>query len=457
MIDSNALIEMMESSFDGVWITDGEGKVLFANSANASLLGVSKAELEGRTTQQLLDEKIFSNSVILEVIRQKKQISKISYNYHTRLTVLATATPIFDDVGNVKYVFNNVRDITALNELQNSLKSKDTIIQQQSRQLESMRIRLGEGTIIANSKAFNEVITLAQRVAAFDGATVLILGESGTGKEIISELIVNNSPRKDWPYLQVNCGAIPENLIESELFGYEKGAFTGADNKGHKGLFEAANGGTVFLDEIGDLPLHMQVKLLRVLQQKKVTRVGGTEPIALDVRVIAATNRNLEQMVREGTFREDLYYRLNVVSIFIPPLRERGDDIPLLAVHFLEKFNAKYGKKKELTDEAMQIMKEYPWPGNIREMENLLERLVIIGEEHWLTAPRLMAILENGDGAALRLDPSGASLKDMVADYEKKLLKEALTRYGTTYKTAQALNTSQPTVARKAKLYGLEW
>lgn len=160
-------------------------------------------------------------------------------------------------------------DITALNELQNSLKSKDTIIQQQSRQLESMRIRLGEGTIIANSKAFNEVITLAQRVAAFDGATVLILGESGTGKEIISELIVNNSPRKDWPYLQVNCGAIPENLIESELFGYEKGAFTGADNKGHKGLFEAANGGTVFLDEIGDLPLHMQVKLLRVLQQKK--------------------------------------------------------------------------------------------------------------------------------------------------------------------------------------------
>ena len=237
MIDSNALIEMMESSFDGVCITDVEGKVLFANSANASLLGVSKAELEGRTTQQLLDEKIFSNSVILEVIRQKKQISKISYNYHTRLTVLATATPIFDDVGNVKYVFNNVRDITALNELQNSLKSKDTIIQQQSRQLESMRIRLGEGTIIANSKAFNEVITLAQRVAAFDGATVLILGESGTGKEIISELIVNNSPRKDWPYLQVNCGAIPENLIESELFGYEKGAFTGADNKGHKGLF----------------------------------------------------------------------------------------------------------------------------------------------------------------------------------------------------------------------------
>jgi len=415
VIDRNALIEMMESSFDGVWITDGEGKVLFANSANASLLGVSKAELEGRTTQQLLDEKIFSNSVILEVIRQKKQISKISYNYHTRLTVLATATPIFDDVGNVKYVFNNVRDITALNELQNSLKSKDTIIQQQSRQLESMRIRLGEGTIIANSKAFNEVITLAQRVAAFDGATVLILGESGTGKEIISELIVNNSPRKDWPYLQVNCGAIPENLIESELFGYEKGAFTGADNKGHKGLFEAANGGTVFLDEIGDLPLHMQVKLLRVLQQKKVTRVGGTEPIALDVRVIAATNRNLEQMVREGTFREDLYYRLNVVSIFIPPLRERREDIIPLINHFLMVENQKYHTNKSIYSDTIDAFEGYCWPGNVRELEHIVERLCTINNNRTITMKSCGFLQElvqqsvhaNPDSSASALTPSG--------------------------------------------------
>ena len=380
MIDSNALIEMMESSFDGVWITDGEGKVLFANSANASLLGVSKAELEGRTTQQLLDEKIFSNSVILEVIRQKKQISKISYNYHTRLTVLATATPIFDDVGNVKYVFNNVRDITALNELQNSLKSKDTIIQQQSRQLESMRIRLGEGTIIANSKAFNEVITLAQRVAAFDGATVLILGESGTGKEIISELIVNNSPRKDWPYLQVNCGAIPENLIESELFGYEKGAFTGADNKGHKGLFEAANGGTVFLDEIGDLPLHMQVKLLRVLQEREIMRLGDSQVTPINIRVIAATNKNLESLVRAGKFRSDLYYRLYVLQLNLPPLRERQEDIPLLTQSFLRNFQAREGDgcPLELSDGDCRLLQSCPWRGNIRELQNFCERLAVL-------------------------------------------------------------------------------
>lgn len=244
--------------------------------------------------------------------------------------------------------------------------------------------------------------------------------------------------------------------MESELFGYERGAFTGAV-KSKPGMFELANHGTLLLDEVGELPRALQPKLLRALQEREIIRVGGISTIPVDVRLIAATNQDLEAMVEGGTFRRDLYYRLNLIPLHIPPLRERGDDIPLLAVHFLEKFNAKYGKKKELTDEAMQIMKEYPWPGNIREMENLLERLVIIGEEHWLTAPRLMAILENGDGAALRLDPSGASLKDMVADYEKKLLKEALTRYGTTYKTAQALNTSQPTVARKAKLYGLEW
>lgn len=222
-----------------------------------------------------------------------------------------------------------------------------------------------------------KVVELAQRVATFDGATVLILGESGTGKELVSELLVNNSPRKDMPYLQVNCGAIPENLIESELFGYEKGAFTGADNRGHKGLFEAANGGTVFLDEIGDLPLHMQVKLLRVLQQRKVTRVGAPSPSISTSGVIAATNKNLEQMVREGQFREDLYYRLNVVSVQIPPLRERKEDIVPLLNHFLTVVNQKYHTQKTIFSDTIDAFENYPWPGNVRELENVLENLVI--------------------------------------------------------------------------------
>ena len=272
MIDPSSLMEMLESSFDGIWITDGEGNILFANSANATLIGMKKEDIEGRSTQDLLKDHIFSDSVILDALQQKKRISKVSKNFLTNLTVLATATPILGNSGEVKYVFNNVRDITALNQLQSDLQGKDEIIRQQSQQLESMKIRLGESTIVANSSSFSSVVKLAQRVAAFDGSTVLILGESGTGKELVAELIVNNSPRKDKPFLQINCGAIPENLVESELFGYEKGSFTGADNKGRKGLFEAANGGTIFLDEIGDLPMHVQVKLLRVLQQRKVTR-----------------------------------------------------------------------------------------------------------------------------------------------------------------------------------------
>lgn len=377
MVDANVLIKLLESSYDGIWITDHVGKILFANSANAKLLGVPRSELENKTTQELQDEGVFQTSAILEALQTRQQVSRVCNNPRTCLTVLATATPVFNEAGDIQYIFNNVRDITALNEMRESLQDKDEIIRQQNSQLETMKLRLGVGTIVANSKAFTQVVELARRAATFDGATVLILGESGTGKEVISELIVNTSPRKDKPYLQINCGAIPENLIESELFGYEKGAFTGADAKGRKGLFEAANGGTVFLDEIGDLPLHMQVKLLRVLQQRRIVRVGGTETVNLDVRIIAATNKDLKQMVNEGRFREDLYYRLNVVPIEIPPLRDRKEDILPLVNHFLTVANRKYHTNKSIYSDTIDVLESYSWPGNVRELENLMENLVI--------------------------------------------------------------------------------
>ena len=436
MINPKSLIEMLESSYDGIWITDGNGRILFANSANASLLGVTKEDLMGKSTEELLEKKIFSDSVCLEAIEQKRQTSKVCYNYNTQLTVLATATPIFGENGEVRYIFNNVRDITSLNNMQASLRDKEEIIRRQNKQLEDMKIRLGVGTIIANSESFRKVVELAQRVATFDGATVLILGESGTGKELVSELLVNNSPRKDMPYLQVNCGAIPENLIESELFGYEKGAFTGADNRGHKGLFEAANGGTVFLDEIGDLPLHMQVKLLRVLQQRKVTRVGGTEPIDINVRVIAATNKNLEQMVREGQFREDLYYRLNVVSVQIPPLRERKEDIPVLARNFLMKLNYQLG-----TDISSI---------NVRELENVLENLVITTPGDEIRRENLPKKFwsENGEPAAVGMREI-LPLKVTVERVELAAIQHAIDQCGSVRKAAAALGVDPSTIVRK--------
>lgn len=454
MVDANVLIKLLESSYDGIWITDHVGKILFANSANAKLLGVPRSELENKTTQELQDEGVFQTSAILEALQTRQQVSKVCNNPRTCLTVLATATPVFNEVGDIQYIFNNVRDITALNEMRESLQDKDEIIRQQNSQLETMKLRLGVGTIVANSKAFTQVVELARRVATFDGATVLILGESGTGKEVISELIVNTSPRKDKPYLQINCGAIPENLIESELFGYEKGAFTGADAKGRKGLFEAANGGTVFLDEIGDLPLHMQVKLLRVLQQKRIVRVGGTETVNLDVRIIAATNKDLKQMVKEGRFREDLYYRLNVVPIKIPPLRDRKEDILPLVNHFLTVANRKYHTNKSIYSDTIDVLESYSWPGNVRELENLMENLVITTPGDIIRRENLSERLQfSTEDRGFTEDTGVITLKETVERAEYMAIQKAIRQCGSIRKAAVALGVDPSTIVRKQQNY----
>lgn len=457
MITVESLLEMLESSFDGIWITDGKGRILFANSANAALLGVSKEELLHKTTEECLKERIFSDSVVLKVLETKRQASKVSHNYRTNLVVLATATPIFDEQGEIKYIFNNVRDITGLNSLQDSLNDRDEVIRIQKKQLDDIRSRYGIGNVIAHSRSFCKVIELAQRVAPFDGSTVLILGESGTGKELIAETIVRSSERKDKPFIRINCGAIPENLLESELFGYEKGAFTGADSRGKKGLFEAANAGTIFLDEIGEMPHHLQVKLLRVLQQKEITRVGSSTPIPLNVRVIAATNRDLEHMIAEGKFREDLYYRLNVVSIKIPPLRERVEDIIPLISHFLASFNKKYGTNKSIHSETTSLFESYPWPGNVRELENQVENLLITSAGDVILRgdlpDKFFAAGASGRGVQLH---EILPLKDAVEQVEKDLIERALSKYGSTRKAASVLGVNASTIVRKMQTYQLE-
>ena len=454
MVDANVLIKLLESSYDGIWITDHVGKILFANSANAKLLGVPRSELENKTTQELQDEGVFQTSAILEALQTRQQVSRVCNNPRTCLTVLATATPVFNEAGDIQYIFNNVRDITALNEMRESLQDKDEVIRQQNSQLETMKLRLGVGTIVANSKAFTQVVELARRAATFDGATVLILGESGTGKEVISELIVNTSPRKDKPYLQINCGAIPENLIESELFGYEKGAFTGADAKGRKGLFEAANGGTVFLDEIGDLPLHMQVKLLRVLQQRRIVRVGGTETVNLDVRIIAATNKDLKQMVNEGRFREDLYYRLNVVPIEIPPLRDRKEDILPLVNHFLTVANRKYHTNKSIYSDTIDVLESYSWPGNVRELENLMENLVITTPGDIIRRENLSERLKfSTENRGFTEDTEVITLKETVERAEYMAIQKAIRQCGSIRKAAVALGVDPSTIVRKQQNY----
>ncbi len=284
-------------------------------------------------------------------------------------------------------------------------------------------------------------------------ATVLLRGESGTGKTLIARLIHYNSPRADGPFVAVPCTAIPESLIESELFGYEKGAFTGAHSR-KIGLMEKAHGGTLFLDEIGDLPLPIQAKLLHAIQEKEFYRLGGTEPIKVDVRIIAATNRNLEDLVEKGLFREDLYYRLSVFPIFIPPLRERPTDIIPLAEHFLEKYSALYGKNiKRLSSPAIDLLMQYHWPGNVRELENAIERAVLICDEEVIRSYHLPPSLQTAKSSDTR---ARLTLAEAVEKVERELIVEALkeTR-GNQSRAADLLGTTLRILNYKIKKYGI--
>jgi len=306
--------------------------------------------------------------------------------------------------------------------------------------------------IVGRSREIISVLELVHRVAPTN-ATVLLRGESGVGKEVFARAIHFLSPRADKPFIAINCGAIPENLLEAELFGYEKGAFTGAYSS-KKGKFELANGGTLFLDEIGELPLQLQVKLLRAIQEKEIERLGGSKPVKVDVRIIAATNRDLESMVREGKFREDLYYRLNVVPIFIPPLRERREDIPVLVQHFLEKFKKEYNKEVSISPEVMDAFIGYEWKGNVRELQNVVERMVILDADGVLTEEDLPPEIRN---RKVKSAPTPSLNGESIWDVEKRLIEKALEESDFVIKeAAKKLGMTPRQVSYRIQKYGIK-
>jgi transcriptional regulator with PAS, ATPase and Fis domain len=309
---------------------------------------------------------------------------------------------------------------------------------------------IGSDIVIADAK-MQEIFSLAGRISNFN-TTILILGESGVGKEVLAKYIHSeNTSRGKQPFVAVNCGAISENLLESELFGYEEGAFTGAAKGGRSGLIEAANRGTLFLDEIGEMSVGLQVKLLRVLETRAITRVGAQNQIPVDIRVIAATHRDLKTRVEEGRFREDLYYRLNVVSIDIPPLRERRDDISMLALRFLSLFNKQYGQDKKITAEVMNDMEAYEWPGSVRQLRNVVEHMVVVSCNEYLQLGDLPWNKEAA-GAAPEENPS---LHEQLASAERRILEEARRLYGSSRKMAEALRVHQSTIVRRMKKLNL--
>ncbi len=360
------------------------------------------------------------------------------------------------------------RDLAFLNLLGGILaeavwRIRESRAERENLEAENRRLRqqLGEryrpANIIGNCSSMRHVYEQIAQVAD-SPATVLVRGESGTGKELVARALHYNSPRRDNPMVSVNCAALPENLIESELFGHEKGSFTGASAQ-RKGRFELANGGTLFLDEIGDISPHVQVRLLRVLQERTFERVGGTEPISVNVRVIAATSRNLEEEIEKGQFREDLYYRLNIFPIHMPPLRERRSDILLLADHFVQKYNDQYGKAvKRISTAAINMMTAYHWPGNVRELENCIERAVLTSTDaviHGFSLPPTLQTAEHSQTALIPRD--GGDLRSMVASYEQEIIIDALKRTrGNAAAAARELKTTQRIINYRIRQLGVD-
>lgn len=452
---NHELEAILESFYDGIGIIAGDGTLLRVNTSYERITGLSKDDNGvGRNVRELQEDGTVSQAVALLVINQKKTVT-IKQRIKTGKEILITGSPVFDEQGEVIRVVCNIRDMTELNLLKEQVDNAQKQNQRYANELQELRAQLlDHEEFVFRSAAMDKVFKLIGRVAGVN-SHVLITGESGVGKENAARLIHKLSSRAQGPFLQINCGAIPENLLESELFGYEDGAFTGARSGGKKGIFEMCEGGTLLLDEIGELPMNMQVKLLRVLQQQEVFRIGAAKPVKFNVRVIAATNRNLEEMIAKQTFRADLFYRLNVVPVNIPPLRERTEDIVPLALHFLERFNQKYSSNKRLDSEILLAFERHSWPGNVRELENLIERLVVVNEENILTAKHLpFQVSQPLDSLSIQVNEP-ISLERAIEMLERELLRKTMQSYPTTRQAARILGVSHPTVIRKMQKYKL--
>ena len=445
---------IIECSFDGIYITDGEANTWMINEAYERITGLDSEKLLGENMWTLMEKGIISSSGSLLAIAEKRIVT-LYQTFSTGKRAMITSTPIFDDEGEIVLVETNVRDLTEICALREQAE-RDKNELEQRRQLEFIKEKKVDMVVCDENTI--KTLLLADSVAKMD-TTVVLCGESGVGKEVFAKYIRDNSRRKDAPYVKVNCGAIPENLIESELFGYEKGSFTGANKSGKIGLFEMADHGTIFLDEIGELPLNMQVKLLRVLQEQEIERIGGTKPVRIDVRVIAATNRNLEKMMEEKKFREDLYYRLMVFPIHIPALRERKKDIEPLAEYFLKELNNRYKGNKHLAENCMMILENYQWPGNVRELKNIVERAFIISQSDEITTESIPITDANAHmnkyrkaKESLAID-TDIPMEEAVKQLEMIYMDKAFEKYGNVRDAAESLGMSASTFVRKRQKY----
>ena len=453
----------IDTSYDGMLIADGDCKVLAINDAFIHISGLTREVMIGQNLQNLVSKGVLPYSCTVHAVQQRQVISA-SVKYELGKDAIVSSTPLYDEVGRIIRVISNVRDFSELNGLHEKLKSIKSIAKGYQRELQVMQIvnsDINRGLV--RSRVMENLYELIIKVADTD-LQLLITGESGVGKTAMAKFVHAASERNSTgSFIHVNCSAIPESLLESELFGYEEGSFTGA-KKFKTGLFELAHKGTLFLDEIGDMPLSLQAKILNVLQERKFYRVGGVKEIEVDVRIIAATNTNLEQLITRGSFRQDLYYRLNVIPLRIPPLADRRDDILPLLTFYLEKSNQRYRRNKVITPDAIDVLLKYHWPGNIRELINLVERIVVIVDSPVVEAKNLIEVAENSDllkviqNTREKISPSkekkqfwnpAVSLKDLVQMVEDEIIEEAVEGCGSLKEASKSLGVDVTTLIRK--------
>ena len=448
---------VIESSYDGIFVTDGEGKLVQLNAACGRLLGMDPDYVLHRNAIEVAQEHHLGDIVVKKVLATRKVYST-SYNLNGK-TLAVTGSPVLDENGKLVRIISNVRDLTELSCLREKLEQVNRLKDRYLSELSQLRTQVASNTELFRSEEMQRVYDLAIRVAVVD-APILIQGESGVGKEVLANFIHQNSLRRDHSFIKINCAAIPETLLESELFGYAEGAFTGAKKGGKPGLFEVANGGTLFLDEIGEMPPSTQAKLLRVLQDQEVTMVGSSKPVKFNVRLLFASNRNLEAEVSAKRFREDLFFRINVVPIQIPPLRERPADITILTMAMLQKTNEKHQAQKRISNAAMELFTQYSWPGNVRELINVIERLVIVCNSDLILPEDLPRNFHSADSPAIsvkhsREENTDLPLKSLMDKIEREIIEKSLKEYKSLRKTARSLGVDPATLLRKLEKHNI--
>ncbi|CAB1056145.1 Response regulator of zinc sigma-54-dependent two-component system [Olavius sp. associated proteobacterium Delta 1] len=458
---SKQLDAIFKGSSDGLWVHDSSGIIININTVSEMINGIRAKDVIGKSIYDLIDEGVFEGVVTPEILRTKRQFSTLSYNKKTQKRVLVTGTPILDEGGNVSLIVSNERDLTHWNAVKADLERSRKVAEKYKDEFEELSLlESGQPEIVAESKEMKQVLRIGMKLARMGASNILIQGESGTGKGLLARFIHDNGKRNSKPFIQINCAALPESLLEAELFGYEKGAFTGAREQGKIGLFELAHEGTLFLDEIGDLPLSVQAKLLKYLDDQEILPLGGIQRKKVDCCVIAATNRDLEQLTEQEHFRKDLFFRLNTFRIHIPPLRRRPVDVIKMTEYFLDAYNKEYQVQRRISPEAKLKLQGYRFPGNVRELQNIIKNAVVLSERDLLDE-----IFTDNTGFGQKMiagadrTNSGRQyplrLQDKITSIEKEILSDAITRFRSTRKIAQNLGTSQSSVMRKMKKYNL--